>query len=278
MRVPLLLLAVPLLASCQALEQAVASLDRPSAELAAVRLADLSTEAVTLDLDVSVSNPYDVALPISAIDLTLSSGGTAFVSGTAPPGAPIPARGAATRTVTTRVPFGELMSVLSGVRPGDVVPYEANVALSVDAPLVGTLTLPLGTSGQLPVPAVPRVSVDAIRWDELGLGGASGVVSLSLANPNAFGFDVQDIDVGLRLAGVDVAELGLRTGARVEADGSASLELPIAFSPLALGTALVQALSGTQADYALAGNVAVQTPYGPLAFPLREQGRVALSR
>ena len=59
----------------------------------------------------------------------------------------------------------DLVKAFKDVRPGSVVPYEAVVGLSLDAPVLGRIRLPIDRSGELTVPSIPKAS--EVDWKKL---------------------------------------------------------------------------------------------------------------
>ena len=57
-----------------------------------------------------------------------------------------------------------MLKALKGVRPGSEVPYRADLALSVDTPVLGVMSLPLKKEGQLVLPSIPDTDFKNI-WD-----------------------------------------------------------------------------------------------------------------
>src|SRR5690606_40265504 len=124
--------------------------------------------------------------------------------------------------VPAKVTFQSLLGLLSNVRPGQLVPYEADLGLKFDAPVTGPLELPLRTSGELPIPAVPNLKVGGIRVDELSLNAAKIVLDLDVGNTNEFALDLLDFDYGFSIAGAEVARSALDRSASFEPGGTAS--------------------------------------------------------
>ncbi len=277
-----LLASVPFLGGCEALSQLgselLDSVDKPTASIAGVRFQDLSLQDVTMLFDVEVENPYTTDLPLVDLSYGLSSGGKELLSGLASVAGSIPASGSRTLEVPAKVTFQSLLDVLSNVRPGQLLPYEANLGLKLDAPVTGPIELPVATSGDLPIPAVPDLKVGGIRVDELSLNAAKLVVDLDVGNTNEFALDLLDFDYGFSIAGAEVARSTLAQGAAFEPGGTTSLEIPLSFSPSKLGLALFNVLSGNGADYALSGNMTADTPFGPIDLPIASAGRAPLSR
>jgi hypothetical protein len=279
MRPTALLVPLVLLPACAALEEAGRALlpdDRPTVEVAEVRLTGLSLQAVTLQLDLDVTNPWGAALPLAALDWTLASSGTELLRGQAAPGTSVPAHGTARVPLALVVPFDGLLAVLPSVRPGSVVPWEAQLGLAVDAPALGRLRLPLSARGELPVPAVPQVSLRDLSFTELSLARAAGTLRVGVRNGNAFACTPQASSLTLDLGGRRVAEAGLPAAGALAPGAEALLEVPISFSPLSAGTALLELLRGASAGYVLQGRLGVGTPYGTFEAPFRAEGTTPL--
>ncbi|MFI4898529.1 MAG: LEA type 2 family protein [Phycisphaerales bacterium JB059] len=262
---------------CETLGSVLEGLDKPRASIASARLSDLDAQSVTLDFDVEVLNPYNVPLPLTALRYDLASAGAPFLTGEAPLTGSVPARGRKTVTLPTRVAFNDLLAALSGVRPGQVVPYDAGLTLSVDAPGLGPIELPLRQSGELPVPAPPAVSLASLDWDELSLTNARALMRLDVTNTNDFRLDLGALDTALKLAGRDIGQTSIRDALRHGAGETGSLEVPIAFSPVSLGASILAVLRGDSADYAIDGAVRGATPFGPIELPFERTGRAPLT-
>ncbi len=144
--------AVLLLAGCAALGKVVLY---PSAKVKDVGVEGISLTGLTLRFDVEVENPYSVGLPMVGLDYVLSTDGKKFLSGTLGLDETIPAGEKRVVAMPVKVPFVEVYEVASGVEAGGTVPYKADMDLKVDAPVVGTVKIPLSASGEIKVPSVP---------------------------------------------------------------------------------------------------------------------------
>lgn len=123
----------------------------PSARIATVDFEGLSLTGVNLRFDVEVDNPYGVELPLLGIDYAIASEGKTFLEGTLDAARSIPARSSDVVPLQVRLPFLELYSVIDGARSKTEIPYEADMALKVRAPVLGIVSLPLKESGVLPL-------------------------------------------------------------------------------------------------------------------------------
>lgn len=268
----------PWLGACANLAELARSVPRPSASVEGARVEGFSLDSLTLAVDLKIDNPLSVDVPLIDADLRLASAGAEFLSGNFPLQGLVPARGSRRVTVPVRVDLVQTLRTLASVRPGQVVPYRAELDLSIDVPVTGVIALPLAHEGGLPIPAPPRVSLDGFRFSELSLQNVAGTVAVRMTNPNEFAMGLDALDLGLSIAGRPVSDLRANAGPQMEAGGSGLLELPIALDPLALGTAVFDVLRGNEANYGLKGNLSVGTPFGALRVPLDTSGRAPISR
>jgi len=263
---------------CESMQQALSGMSKPSADIAGVRLANLTAQKIDLLFDVDVSNPYQVPLPLTNMTYSLASGGTPFLDGAADVSGTIPAGGSKRLTVPASVTFSKLMTALSGVQPGQVVPYDASLDLSVDAPGVGPLSLPLRKRGEVPVPAVPKVRLAGVDFKELSFNQAAATVNLEVENTNAFNVDLKQLGYDLNLAGSRVATGGVQEAVALKSGQAGSIAIPIQFSPAQFGLAMFNMLRGQGADYAIEGDMQFDTPYGSLSMPYSRSGETNLTR
>lgn len=247
--------------------------ERPSARVTGVSLDSIDLESVTLQFAVDVTNPYPAALPLANLDYTLASKGTTFLDGNAPLQGSVPAGSTKTVTLPARVTYRSLLAALSGAGPGQVVPYKAAMGLSVDAPVLGSMRLPLSKSGQMPIPAAPGVKLRDVRWNELSLSRADGVVELSVTNRNTFAVNLQALKYALSVGGTEVADSRVSKAMRFDPDQTRTLEIPVSFAPSKLGLGALRVLRGSGTLYSLDGSADFGTRFGPVSLPLSVTSR-----
>jgi LEA14-like dessication related protein len=266
------------LSGCAVLEDYI-QIQQPSARIAGAHLQNITLDSLTLLFDVEVENPYSVALPLVNLDYSLCSRDQQFLSGASELSGSVPAGRTKVVQLPAKVAFVNLVNTIAGIRPGSVLPYTAEFGLSVDAPVLGRVRVPLASEGELPVPTVPGVGVSEVRWETLNLNEATGRVKLDLVNKNEFPFELSRLTYGFSLGGVQVAKSSMVKAVSFDAAGGAgTIEIPISFSPVSLGFGLFQMLTSDQAGYEFRGDLKVNTPFGPMTFPLDTTGRAALRR
>lgn len=264
---------------CQALQDSL-GLEAPRARATGVSFQDLDLQSLGLAFEVEVENPYAVDLPLLRVGYDLASGAVPFLEGSAPLSGVVPAGGRRTLELPVRVQFAGLLEVLSGVSPGSVVPYEAGLDFFVDAPAIGEMRLPVRRTGELPIPTVPRVSVNSMKWDEVGLSGVRGAVELQLENGNSFPIDLEELSYSLSVSGRQIASAGIEETLALEAENASTLRIPLSLSALDLGLGLIDLLKGSGGQttpYSLQGSLSVDTPFGAFDSPFQTDGSVPLS-
>jgi LEA14-like dessication related protein len=262
------------LSGCALLQSLLGTSNTPTAEVTGVHITDFSLTEMTLNFDVAVKNPYSVALPLVNIDYSLASQSQPFLKGQAALQGSIPAGQSKTISLPTKVVFLELLKVLPGIKPGAQIPYQTTLGLSVNAPVVGALRLPIAKEGQLPIPTAPDVSVTSLTWKDVSLSGASGLVKIKLGNRNSFAFDVAGFEYAFKVAGMDLAKGALTNAASLAPGAAQELGIGVSVSAAQAGLALIQLAQGQGGNYSLGGALSIGTPFGPLRIPLDLKGNV----
>ena len=179
-----------LVAGCSSLEEVVESAPKPSARILGAGVRNLSLKSLDLVFDVEVSNPYGVSLPLVDLTYTLGSSGKQLLSGSIKPSGSVPANGTSVVQLPARLDLAAVVKTLPGVKPGAVVPYDAQINLIVDVPLLGEMTLPLERSGEIPVPAPPQITLLSFDVGNLGLDEVRAEARLRVKNTNRFRIDL----------------------------------------------------------------------------------------
>ena len=140
------------------------NLQKPTAKMKALKFENVKLNSATLLFDVEVNNPYPVALPLMNMDYGLSSGDEPFLNGNAELQTTVPAKSKKIVSLPAKINYLDMLKALNGIRPGSKIPYKADLGLSVDAPVLGLLRLPLKKEGEIVLPTASDVSAKDI-WN-----------------------------------------------------------------------------------------------------------------
>jgi len=272
------LIFASLVGGCQSMQDLIGGAPKPTAHVIGASIRGLSLENIVLLFDVEVENPYAASLPLIDIGYLLASGGRQFLEGTVQPTGSIPARGKQVIQLPATVQFSSLLAALKGVKPGAIVPYTADFRIGVNAPVLGRLDVPLSKSGELPVPAVPHVELTSLAIGKLGLDQITASAKLQVKNNNQFPLDLTKLGVSFALGGQEVGGSKLANPVNLPAGQTATLDVPLSFSPRAVGIGLVNLLRGNQIAYKVSGSIDANTRFGPLSLPFSHVGNTAVTR
>lgn len=265
-------------AGCASMQALLNDMDKPTASIKGVRFGGMSLDKADMLFDVEINNPYAVALPLSNIDYALSTGGASVVSGKAKLSDSIPAKGSRTITLPVNLIFADLLKAGGNVKAGQVLPYVADLSLSVDAPGVGNIALPMSKKGDVPVPAVPTIALQSVTYDSLSLTSAAATLKVDVTNTNAFAIDLSKLAYDLKLAGQPIVSSSVNNTGSFKPGQSRTLEIPITFSPSKLGVSAFNMLRGSGANFELAGDMELGTAYGNLSLPYSQSGKTVFKR
>lgn len=273
-RIAVVALALFTFQGCAAVDDILSGVDKPTARVVDVGFIGFDAQSVTLDFAVEIANPYSVDLPVLGLDYALASSGATFLTGQSQGGTSIPATGRSVLNIPARIGFSEALSLISGIAPGNVVPYDADIGINVDAPALGNLRVPLSKSGEFPIPTVPEVQVNNIDWD-VGLTGAAAVLDLGIKNTNDFPVDLSKLAYDLKLAGNPVIRSGASQAVSFSPGANESMQLNFNVSPMDVGRAVFGLFSGSGADYQMGGTMDLNTPFGPISLPYSSNGQTS---
>ena len=153
-----------LLSGCSVLNEL--AVPKPSLALKDVKFGSIDLKNATLLFDVEVSNPYSVALPLLNMDYALSTRQNPLFKGQADVATTIPAKEKKVVSLPVTLGYTDVLNAfksLKDVRPGSMIPYDAAVSISTEAPVLGNIRIPIKKSGDLQVPTLQ----DAGTWKSI---------------------------------------------------------------------------------------------------------------
>lgn len=137
---------------------------KPKAKLTGVRFDELTSGGLGLTFDVEIKNPYPVGVPVTRLAYSLTSGEKEFVKGSSEPNAMIAARSTEEVSMPVKVDYRQMWQALKGIRPGAVIPYQAELVLSMDTKSFNTIDLPLRKKGKIELPSVSEAALKKV-WE-----------------------------------------------------------------------------------------------------------------
>jgi LEA14-like dessication related protein len=238
----------------------------------------LGLDALEWVFGVSVRNQGGVPLTLAGADCTLSTGGHPIASATALASGSIASGETRLVSVVVGVSFPDLLRTTPDLVPGRSVLCVADLGVFVSTSPGDRTRVATQHQDSFPIPAVPSIRLDQIRWAELSPDSARGVLALHLTNPNEFGINLDGFSFVLTVGGIRMATGSASEFIELGAMGSTAMQVPVAFSPSMRGPRVHDVLSVESAVCALDGTMTALTPFGILSMPFSEKGRVAFLR
>lgn len=265
--------AAAVLAGCSSVRE-LAGFKDPAVTVKSVRFVDADFTKVNLALDLDVHNPNNAGAQLRGYDYKLLVEGSPVVSGEQKTKTAIGANTNSTVSVPMTLEYDAVYSLYETLKNQKSFKYIADCGLKFDAPVVGTMTVPLKHEGVLPVVKPPAVSLDSYEVKKLGMTGADLLLNLHVSNPNAFSVLLNKMQYGLKVNGQEWANGVTRNALSIGEDGEATMALPVSLDFVKMGRTVFQSLSDKKPlDYDLSASLDVNT-----SSPLLKHAVVPVSK
>ncbi|XP_043706411.1 uncharacterized protein LOC122656047 isoform X1 [Telopea speciosissima] len=245
---------------------------KPTADVTGIHLPVVNLEKADIVVDVLVTNPNPIPIPLIDINYLVESDGRKLVSGLIPDAGTIHAHGSETVKIPLTLIYADIKNTYDDIKPGSIIPYRIKVDLIVDVPVFGRLTLPLEKTGEIPIPYKPDIDVEKIHFQRFSFEEAVAVLHLKLENKNDFDLGLNALDYEVWLADASIGGAELTKSTKIDKNGISRIEIPITFRPKDFGSALWDMIRGKGTGYTMKGNIDVDTPFGAMKLPISKEG------
>lgn len=280
---PLTVAAIVLgLSACTPMVKQALNNQKPQVSVADQRITGLDFERVTLAFGIKVDNPNPIGIDLQGLDYDLKLDGHSLLAGKQEKPMQIAASGASRIELPLSMTFKEIEQGLSGLKGKDQVPYELTTGLMIKVPLLGTFRYPVVSRGVLPVPQLPRISLQSLKLEKLNFTGATLALQVLVDNPNDFSVALNSLDYDLTINGKHWASGKSKTLGNIREKQKSVISLPLSVNLMDLGDGFSSLLkSGADLDYAIVGKLNASTSnklIGNFDMPLETSGRVKLAQ
>ncbi|KAK8915971.1 hypothetical protein KSP39_PZI023306 [Platanthera zijinensis] len=245
---------------------------KPTADVTAVHIPSINLQKAEIVVDVLVSNPNPIPIPLIDISYSIESDGRKLVSGLIPDAGTVHAHGSETVKIPVVLIYDDIKNTYADIKPGSIIPYRVKVDLIVDVPIIGRLTLPLEKKGEIPVPYKPDVDVERIHFEKFSFEETIATLHLKLENKNDFDLALNKLEFEIWLADVSIGNAELKESTKIDKNGITKMQIPISFRPKDFGSALWDMIRGRGTGYSLKGSIDVDTPFGSMKLPVSKEG------
>ena len=250
------------LASCAALDRVKESVHKPTARVVDTRLASISFDGAELLFDVELNNPNRFGLSMDGFDYRLMIGQRSLVSGQSSQGLKIAKRGSSRVAVPVAVAFKDLRRISNDLEGQNEIPYRIEMGFGFDLKVLGRQRIPLAVEGRLPIPRLPKLSLDGLKIKGLNLSGADLELGIGIDNPNSFGLDLGRLNFGLDINGSRWAAGQVASAGKVAAGQKQSIKIPMRVDLVNIGRDAYRILVDKKPlDYQFSGAVDLGTTH-----------------
>ncbi|XP_011628684.1 uncharacterized protein LOC18448574 [Amborella trichopoda] len=245
---------------------------KPTADVSAIHIPHIDLHRAEFVVDVHVTNPNPVPIPLVDIDYLVESDGRKLVSGLIPDAGTIRAHGSETVKIPVKLVYDDIKNTYDDIKEGSIIPYKIKVDLIVDVPVFGRITIPLEKTGEIPIPYKPDVDLGKIEFNKFSFEETVATLHVKLENMNDFDLGLNALDYEIWLSDVSIGSAELSKATTIEKKGNSVVQIPITFRPKDFGSAIWDMIRGRGTGYTMKGNIHVDTPFGPMKLPFSKEG------
>ena len=274
------LLAVCLLTACAELSRHAETI-KPTASLTGTRLTSISFEQADLVFELAVQNQNPFAINLAGLEYDLKIENRSLISGITARGLKIGPAATSNVQLPVTLKFADLKKLPGEIWQQDKFSYQLDSRFIVDLPVIGNYAIPVAKQGELPVPRLPRVSLNDVTVRNLNISSAELVARVEILNPNAFDLVFTDFDYRLKINRQEWGQGNIQDNIRVPEKGRSTIDIPAKLDMLSMGRTVYQALAERQAlEYQLNGEATLDTGLELLRnfrMPLDVEGKASLN-
>ncbi|MFC1713073.1 LEA type 2 family protein [Candidatus Poribacteria bacterium] len=279
-----LILGAMLLSSCAMISDIAgeAKIKYPQVDFGGAKITGLSFDTADLLFDLKIRNPNSVGLTMAGFDYDFLINGNPFLNGNQSKGLKIAAGGESTVQLPLSLRYVDLYQTFQSLKDQDSSTYQMDFGFAFDLPVLGRVNIPVSKSGDIPLLKLPKISLDTLSLNNLGLTGADLMLKVRLDNPNAFSMLLQKFQYEFDVDGRNWISGYTEAPTQITENGQGFVEIPIYLNLIEMGRSVYQILAGNaDLNYNFGGNLDLATSLpilGEVSLPFDRSGSVKLIR
>jgi len=275
-------LAILFMTSCQEAMQLLkqVNIQEPKASVENVKLTGLSLKTVDLLFDIAVENPNPLGVHLSGLDYNLLINEASFLKGQKNDKLDIKANGKANIQIPLSLTFAEIHKAVKSFADLDTVPYQLDLKIGVNLPVLGNIKIPLSKKGTFPNLKMPEISLKSIKLNSIGFSGADLKFMIDIKNPNALSFVTSNLNYDLEVNGKNWIKGKIDKAVKIKKKAKQTVSIPVKLNFLEMGSAVYKMLSGdSKLEYHLKGKSDFSSDFKLLksfSLPFDKKGKIDL--
>ena len=265
-----LLLLVFGISACAALQQ---SIKQPEVRVSQVDIVRVSLTDMDLGIVLGIDNPNPFGIALAGLNYRLEIAQRPVIQGRSDQRVKLAAGGKSRVSLPLSLHYSDMADGLEALLSQESIAYRLSGDLNF-----GLVTVPYSHRGEVRLPSLPKIRIDALQVERIGLQGAVLLLSLGMDNPNDFPIRLNGLQYDLALAGKTVSR-GQGIGPmEVKAGSKASNPLRVELDYASLGNLFSTLSSGGRIPVSFDAGINLPGLRGEQRLPLSWQGEVAISR
>jgi LEA14-like dessication related protein len=277
----LCIVSLLLCTSCATLSN-VAKFRKPEVAVQEIRIERLSFTSADLLCNLTVKNPNPVGLRLSRFEYDLLIEGSSFIAGVQESGLQIQAEGSSPVELPLNIVYKNLYEGFRALTGRDAAEYRLKLSFSFQVPVLGDVTVPVTTEGELPLLRIPSVRVKSLKLARIGLTTADLTLIVLLENPNPLSLDLSSLEYLLTMNDAEWISGRSLTPMHVSEKDEGQISIPISLNFVQIGRSVYNLLTqDSELEYAFQGNVRFTTSMpvmGEVLFPFESRGKIGIVR
>jgi LEA14-like dessication related protein len=253
----------------------------PKVRIASAELTRLTFTDAEILFDVSVDNSNPIGLTLLGFDYDLILEGSSFIKGKQDGEIQIEPRAESIIPFPLSFEFENLLRTFDTLAEKDTVSYTLKLNLFFQVPVLGSVQVPVEQSGEVPIPRLPSITINALRIKRFDLSTADLVLEITVTNPNLFSIDISRFQYVFSINQLDWAAGEIKEISVPEKKAS-TIEIPITLDFLSIGRSVYKLVSGSDVlRYSFRGGIDFSTSLpliDAVALPFEHSGEIRILR
>lgn len=257
-----LLVASVFIGGCAEMQDLVkmADIQKPAVSFSDVKISSLSFEKADMLFNLNIDNPNPIGIRLEGYDYDLLLNNNSFLKGQQDNRLQLKANGQAVVPLPITLAFHDIYNSYKALKNKDQIKYTLKTGIKFNLPVLGTMRIPLQTSGKLPSVKLPSIELASINIDKIDFTSAKLTAKLKIDNPNAFGMLMKQLNMNLDVAGQHWLSSTIVQDIAINKKAQNSISIPIKLNLLKMGKSIVDILTTSQTlDYKFFGDTQIES-------------------
>jgi len=256
------ILLLSLLNACANLGElkSVTQVIQPKVKLSDVSVSNFTSDTIDLNIGLNVDNPNSIAIKLAGYEYEVFINNHQFSKGNQQLNTSIAASTTSKTEFPVSLKFSDLFEMAKSLKSSKEMDYEIKSTAYLDLPVIGPVPIRSSSTGRLPVPRTPKLSVNKINLKSMSFTGADLEVVLDVINPNSFAIEVTSLNYQFFVAKQSWASSSIKQTLNLKPDTKNKITIPVSLSLLDMGASIFEVLNGgKEINYQLKGDLKFDT-------------------